>query len=111
MCQRLIEYHKKEAEKMTAVEVGATVTVVTAFLSVFAWLKNKIDSTRKDHAELAATLAKEYMDKEETLKMYGLMSESTDVKIDNLEKSVTRLESSNADHFKRLYKKIDDLAK
>lgn len=120
MCRRLINYHKDKSE-MTVVEVSAGVGIIAAFLSGFGWLKHQLDiskqanaeavgTMREEHAILAQTLAKDYMDKDSTIQMYSMMHKGTEVRMTGVESAINELKESNSDNFKRLYEKLDKLA-
>ena len=110
MCQNLIEYHK-EKSKMTVEEVTAGVGILALIGAVFKWAKNQLDSQSESHAKLAETLAKEYMTKEDTMQMYGLMNQSTEVRLTAVEAAVKNLSDSNEKHFDRIYDKLNELSK
>ena len=120
MSHRLLENHEEDS-KMTGAEISAGVGFVTMLLGGFAWLKHQLDGVRddcdqqvvavkQDHSELVKTLAKEYMDKDNTMQMYSLMNQTTEVRMTGVESAVQDLKNSNNDNFAKIYEKLDNLA-
>ena len=120
MSHRLLKNHEEDS-KMTGAEISAGVGLVTMLLSGFAWLKHQLDGVRddcdeqvdaikQDHSELVKTLAKEYMDKDNTMQMYSLMNQTTEVRMTGVESAVQDLKNSNNDNFAKIYEKLDNLA-
>ena len=96
---------------MTVNEVLAIMGVYTVIhIVIIGWLNSKVDSTnktllanlailtkdvshahdeiRKDHNTLSTLLAGSYMDKDNTMQMYGIMSQATEQKVDAVFKKV-----------------------
>lgn len=120
MSHRLLKNHEEDS-KMTGAEISAGVGLVTMLLSGFAWLKHQLDGVRddcdeqvdaikQDHSDLVKTLAKEYMDKDNTMQMYSLMNQTTEVRMTGVESAVQDLKNSNNDNFAKIYEKLDNLA-
>ena len=113
MCQRLIDYHKEKSE-MSGTEVLAGLGIVGAILGLFElrlrWVKGYTDQVKEDHDATAKCLARDYMDKENTMQMYSLMNQTTEVRMTGVESAVTELKNSNSEHFNKIYEKLDKLA-
>jgi len=85
---------------MSVVELIGILTIYTVLIIfIIRWLKDKVDELgkelvhahdeiRKDHNTLSNLIARDYMDKDNTMQMYTIMSKATEQKVDAVFKKV-----------------------
>ena len=92
---RLIEYYKVEAKVesdfLKAMGVIAGVFSINSFFG--AWLKKYIDDVKTEQRVTEKALLKDYMDKDDTIKMYSLMSAAHEQKLDGLSTRFDKMDS------------------
>ena len=83
---QIVIYHeeraKMDSELTKIIIAGAGLFTSSSFMGI--WLKKMIDDNRKDTRLLEKAILKDYMDKDETIKMYSYMSSAQELKIDLL---------------------------